>query len=59
MGFFSWLLGGAKKEEPAANLLGAGTYTFDIVGESNYQRALKKFVVGGRKKATRKSFRLL
>src|SRR4030042_2459327 len=46
MGSYSWLFGGAKKEEPIANLPGPGTYSLDIVGESNYQSSLEKMCGG-------------
>ncbi len=48
MGFFSWLFG-KQEVTPAAiaNLPGPGTYSLDVVGESNYQTALES-ICGGR-----------
>ena len=45
MGLFSWLFGGSKAEP--LRLAGSEEYGFDIVGESNYQRALSD-ICGGR-----------
>ncbi len=48
MGLFSWLFG-KQEVTPAAiaNLPGPGTYSLDVVGESNYQAALES-ICGGR-----------
>ena len=53
MGFFSSLFGRLNKSGPPANQLpianlpGPGTYSLDVVGESNYQSALEK-ICGGK-----------
>ena len=41
MGIFSWLFG-----RDAIDLSGDGTFALDVVGESNYQKSLKK-ICGG------------
>jgi hypothetical protein len=47
MGLFSWLFGKREGNKGLTNLSGSGTYSLDIVGESNYQSALEN-ISGGR-----------
>lgn len=49
MGLLAWLFGRKSREsedESIAHLAGPGTFSFDIVGESNYQAALES-ICGG------------
>ena len=50
MGIFSWLSSVFTSESlPEVEILGKGTFEYDVVGESNYQKALKN-ICGGRTK---------
>ena len=58
MGLFSWLLGKHNKYQVIAHIQGTGEYSLEIVGESQYQKALGKLLVARRRMCiTRKLMR--
>ena len=46
MGIFAWLFGKRARDE-VLNINGPGTFSFDVVGESHYQRQLSDICGGG------------